>query len=217
MSKPSQSRELKPKEEEGKPASKLSLDSNMMLVANTIIIIIFLAIFTIINHSINKSLIEKEVSKLQTTEEATATEETDANVDEKGILLDLGDFILNLADATPRRYLKVNVAIELSRTQEELAAATAEEPAKASGGGHGGGHGAAAPADPMAAVVAEMDQYKPAIRDAVISVLSSKTADELSSTTGKEIAKEEIQDLVGSVFNGNREVLRVSFGQFIIQ
>lgn len=212
MSKPSQSRELKPKEEESKPASKLNIDSNMMLVANTIIIIIFLAIFTIINHSINKSLIEKEVSKLKATEEVTATEETDANVDEKGILLDLGDFILNLADATPRRYLKVNVAIELSRTQQELTAA--EEPVKPSGGG---GHGAPAPADPMAAVVAEMDQYKPAIRDAVISVLSSKTADELSSTTGKEIAKEEIQDLVSSVFNGNREVLRVSFGQFIIQ
>ncbi|MBR2386312.1 flagellar basal body-associated FliL family protein, partial [bacterium] len=67
------------------------------------------------------------------------------------------------------------------------------------------------------AIIAEMEQYKPAIRDAVIYVLSGKTADELSSVTGKEIAKEEIQDLVSAIFNGGREVLRVNFAQFIIQ
>ena len=33
----------------------------------------------------------------------------------------------------------------------------------------------------------------------------------------KEIAKEEIQDLVSAIFNGEREVLRVNFAQFIIQ
>ena len=62
-----------------------------------------------------------------------------------------------------------------------------------------------------------MERYKPAIRDAVISVLSNKTSDELSSPTGKEIAKEEILEMVNNVFDGQREVMRVSFGQFIIQ
>ena len=129
--------------------------------------------------------------------------------DERGILLDLGDFILNLADITPRRYLKVNVAMELSKTPEEIE--LLNTPQKASGG-----HGAA-PANPMESIAAEMEQYKPAVRDAIISVMSNKTSDELSSATGKELAKEEIKEMVNTVFNGQREVLRVSFGQFIIQ
>ena len=49
------------------------------------------------------------------------------------------------------------------------------------------------------------------------NLLSNKTSDELSTATGKELAKEEIKEMVNTVFNGQREVLRVSFGQFIIQ
>lgn len=62
-----------------------------------------------------------------------------------------------------------------------------------------------------------MAPFKPAIRDAVINALSSKTSDELSSITGKEIAKEQIAQSIDSIFEGEREVLRISFGQFIIQ
>ena len=39
----------------------------------------------------------------------------------------------------------------------------------------------------------------------------------LSTTAGKELAKEQIADEINSIFAGEREVLRVSFGQFIIQ
>ena len=120
------------------------------------------------------------------------------------------NFILNLADATSRRYLKVGVAMELSKTQEEIELASMPAP-KASG------HGASAPVDPNEAIIAEMERYKPAIRDAIISVLSNKTSDELSTPTGKEIAKEEILAMVNNIFEGKREVMRVSFGQFIIQ
>ena len=62
-----------------------------------------------------------------------------------------------------------------------------------------------------------MEHFKPAIRDAVITTLSSKMADELSSTTGKELAKDQIKEAVDAIFAGEREVIRVSFGQFIIQ
>ena len=63
----------------------------------------------------------------------------------------------------------------------------------------------------------EMAQYKPAIRDAVITNLSSKTSSELASAAGKELAKEQISNDINSILGGEREVLRVSFGQFIIQ
>ena len=69
----------------------------------------------------------------------------------------------------------------------------------------------------MEAIQKEMNQYKPAIRDAVITNLSSKTSTELATAAGKELAKEQITNDINSILGGEREVLRVSFGQFIIQ
>lgn len=210
MSKQAPIRDTSPKEEEKQ--KKINVDPNTLWIASTVVIIIFLAITTALSYSLTKSMLQTEIAKIKSSDEITEDDADVMKADEKGILLDLGDFVLNLADTSPRRYLKVNVALELSKTPDEIAHLAA--PVKAEGGGHGGG----APAQtPMDAILAEMDQYKPAIRDSVISVLSSKTSDELSTATGKEISKEEIQDLVSSVFNGQREVLRVSFGQFIIQ
>ena len=107
--------------------------------------------------------------------------------------------------------MKVNVAIEVSQKDTDFP--KEEAPAK---GGHGHGEAPAA-VNPMDAIQNEMNQYKPAIRDAVITNLSSKTSAELSSTAGKELAKEQISNDINSILGGDREVLRVSFGQFIIQ
>ncbi len=217
MSKPSQNKDLKPTDDIkiGQTPAKPAVDTNVVVMVSTVVmIVVFLFTVFILKSEINA--IKADVKRLSPTEETLLEEEEASIANQKGVLLDLGDFILNLADTTAKRYLKVNVALELSKTEEEIKALTAP-PAPASGGG-GHGHSAPAPAaDPMEAIIAEMEQYKPAIRDAVISVLSGKTADELSSVTGKEIAKEEIQDLVSAIFNGGREVLRVNFAQFIIQ
>ncbi len=179
----------------------------MILLSNVVIVAIVLIAMIIMYISLDSSF-SKKIEKLAPETEQGGDEEGDEEKQE-GVLLDLGDFILNLADVGTRRYLKVGVAIELSKTEAEIAATSAPA-AKPSG------HGEAAP-DPMAAIIAEFDRYKPAIRDAVISVLSNKTSDELSSPTGKEIAKEEILEMVNGIFEGQREVMRVSFGQFIIQ
>ncbi len=215
MAKPNSGKDLKPKDEDIKiqvNKDQKQISTNMLLIINTVVLIVFFALMTFIGNSIVKSTVKSEIAKVHPPEELLAEDSSDATQEEKGILLDLGDFILNLADPATRRYLKVNVAIELTKTIAETEAANAAS----DGGSAHGGHGAA-PADPMASVIAEMEQYKPAIRDAIISVLSSKTSDELSTPTGKEIAKEEIQDMVSAVFNGAREVLRVNFAQFIIQ
>ena len=118
---------------------------------------------------------------------------------------------MNLSDIEPRRYLKAEVAIEVTNPEP-----LQEEEAPKASGGHGG-HGAPAAPDPKEAIIQEMEQYKPAIRDAVITVLSSKTSDELSTTAGKELAKQQISESVNGIFDGEREVIRVSFGQFIMQ
>lgn len=145
--------------------------------------------------------------------EAVESEEEETEEIQRGIIVELGDFILNLSDDNARKYLKVNVAVEVSKKESEN---LEPEPAPAGGGGHG--HGSApAPVDPLEAIQKEMNQFKPAIRDAVITNLTSKTSTELSTTAGKELAKEQIADEINSIFAGEREVLRVSFGQFIIQ
>ncbi len=180
----------------------------IMMIASVVIMLI---VSIVINYVVVENIITQKLSNIQINSEEVS-EESDEDEVQKGIIVDLGDFILNLCDENAKKYLKVNVAIEVSKKEDDF---PKEEPAKG-GGGHG--HGEAAPApDPLAAIQTEMNQYKPAIRDAVITNLSSKTSAELSTAAGKELAKEQITNDINSILGGEREVLRVSFGQFIIQ
>ncbi|MBR5304704.1 MAG: flagellar basal body-associated FliL family protein [Candidatus Gastranaerophilales bacterium] len=186
--------------------------SLIMMISNGIMLLVIIVSLFVMNVSL-KSSIDEKFALLSGSQEQGEMEE-DGEIRQEGVLLDLGDFILNLADTAHRRYLKVGIAMELSKTQEEVEAAQAAANAKSSGG-HG--HGSTSVVDPNAEIAIVMERYKPAIRDAIISVLSNKTSDELSTPTGKEIAKEEILEMVNNIFEGQREVMRVSFGQFIIQ
>ena len=181
----------------------------IILAAMTILFIVSAGV----NYVLMDNLVAQKVNNINISQEEL--EETAVAEDEiqRGIIVDLGDFILNLCDENQKKYLKVNVAIEVSKKETDFPEV---EPVKG-GGGHGG-HGAApAPVDPMEAIQKEMNQYKPAIRDAVITNLSSKTSAELATAAGKELSKEQISNDINSILAGEREVLRVSYGQFIIQ
>ena len=160
---------------------------------------------------IMENLISQKISALPTSQEEL-DESGDEDEVQKGIIVDLGDFILNLCDESQKKYLKVNVALEVTKKDTDF-----PEQVETKGGGHGGHGEAAAPVDPMEAIQKEMNQYKPAIRDAIITNLSSKTSSELATAAGKELAKEQITNDINSILGGEREVIRVSFGQFIIQ
>ena len=179
----------------------------IMMIASVVIMLI---VSIVINYVVVENIITQKLSNLQINSEEVADDEGDSDEVQKGIIVDLGDFILNLCDENSKKYLKVNVAIEVSKKDTDF---PKDEPK--GGGGHG--HGEAPAADPLAAIQTEMNQFKPAIRDAVITNLSSKTSAELSTAAGKELAKEQITNDVNSILGGEREVLRVSFGQFIIQ
>ncbi len=187
-------------------------DLNKYLVISLISTVILCVVFAGVNYAVMENLLTQKMSKISLSQEEL--EEGNAEVDEiqRGIIVDLGDFILNLCDEAQKKYLKVNVAIEVSQKDTDFP----KEIEAPKSGGHG--HGAApAPVDPMEAIQKEMNQFKPAIRDAVITNLSSKTSAELASAAGKELAKEQISNDINSILGGEREVLRVSFGQFIIQ
>ena len=186
-------------------------DLTKFLIMTLASIVIMFIVFAGVNYVIMENLISQKMSTLP-----TAQEELDDSADEdevqKGIIVDLGDFILNLCDESQKKYLKVNVALEVTKKDTDF-----PEQTETKGGGHGGHGEAAAPADPMEAIQKEMNQYKPAIRDAVITNLSSKTSSELATAAGKELAKEQITNDINSILGGEREVIRVSFVKFIIQ
>lgn len=186
-------------------------DFTKFLILTLASIVIMFIVFAGVNYVIMENLITQKISAISASQEELDSSGEEDEI-QKGIIVDLGDFILNLCDETQKKYLKVNVAIEVTKKDTDF---PPEEESKG-GGGHGG-HGAAAPVDPMEAIQNEMNQYKPAIRDAVITNLSSKTSTELATTAGKELAKEQITNDINSILAGEREVLRVSFGQFIIQ
>lgn len=191
-----------------------SQDMNKFLILTIASIVIMFLVYAGVNYVIMENLISQKIATIQPTGEEVE-EGDDSDEIQKGIIVDLGDFILNLCDENQKKYLKVNVAIEVSKKDTDFP--PAQEEKSKGGGGHGHGEAAPAAPDPMAAIQAEMNQYKPAIRDAVITNLSSKTSAELSTAAGKELAKEQITNDINSILGGEREVLRVSFGQFIIQ
>lgn len=188
-------------------------DFTKFLIMTIASIVIMFIVFAGVNYVIMENLITQKIGSINTSQEELDTEGDEDEI-QKGIIVDLGDFILNLCDENQKKYLKVNVALEVSKKDTDFP--VADEKASKSGG-HGG-HGEAAPAvDPMETIQNEMNQFKPAIRDAVITNLSSKTSSELATAAGKELAKEQITNDINSILGGEREVLRVSFGQFIIQ
>ena len=190
--------------------NKQEMTKFLIVIIASIVIMFIVSI--IINYVVVENIITQKLTTLQLNTEELAEEDSESDEVQKGIIVDLGDFILNLCDENAKKYLKVNVAIEVTKKDTDFP----KEDAKG-GGGHGG-HGEAAPAaDPLAAIQAEMNQYKPAIRDAVITNLSSKTSAGRSTAAGKELSKEQITNDINSILGGEREVLRVSFGQFIIQ
>ena len=187
-------------------------DLNKYLVISLVSTVILCVVFAGVNYVVMENLLSQKISTISLSNEELEEGEGEGDELQRGIIVDLGDFILNLCDEAQKKYLKVNVAIEVSQKEGDFP----KEIEAPKSGGHG--HGAApAPVDPMEAIQKEMNQYKPAIRDAVITNLSSKTSAELASTAGKELAKEQIANDVNSILAGEREVLRVSFGQFIIQ
>ena len=201
-----------PKADEKAPKSASSANDNMkVIVINLVTTLLICVLFLSVNYVLQSNLLNSKMAQLTQSESGEGENVSEEEGDEiqKGFILDLGDFVLNLSDVASRKYLKVNVALEVSNKETDT-----EQPAGGEKKGHGeGGEGAAA-ANP---VEAEMAQYKPAIRDAVITTLSSKTSTELSTVAGKELAKEQISEAINGIFAGEREVIRVSFGQFIIQ
>ena len=204
MSRPEKNNDIKPEEREPRQSDNSATKIIFMnIVTTSVVCAIFLGIF----FTMQKSLITQQKNILKQEEIVEDSEVTDDEV-ERGIILDLGEFTMNLADIDTKRYLKVAVALEVTKTESDMQILNSSSKAS---------EGEAVSDESAKKIVEEMEHYKPAIRDSVITILSSKVSDEISTTTGKELAKDQIKEAVDAIFAGEREVIRVSFGQFIIQ
>ncbi len=190
-----------PVAEKAKPVG-LSITSMLMQTALTFVACFaacFLT-FQIVPKAINVEQIIKQVEK----------PETDANLP----VYSLGEFVVNLADPGGTRFLKTAITIKAYSAVPEEEGEHKEEK-KAEGGGHGG---AAEGADPeMAAVEHDLAKSMPAIKDLVISTLSTKTADELASYETKLALKEEMVEEMNKLLHGKYRVFDLYFTDFIIQ
>src|SRR5574344_478242 len=174
MAKPNQLKENKPKdaidEENEKKSGGEPLNIKFIAV-NILTTTLICTLFLVVSYVMQSGLLTQKLTSLSKALQENSDEETEVSEDEvqRGVIVDLGEFTMNLADTNARRYLKANVALEVSKTQQDL---DAEAAAASSGGGHGGHGGEGAVAPSVSNIEAEMAQYKPAIRDAIISCLS---------------------------------------------
>src|SRR5574344_100986 len=193
MATPEQTKNKKP----GSPAEKekaekkgASNDNMKVIIINLMSTLLICVLFLSVNYILQSNLLNSKMAQMTTPADENADDSTSDETDQvqKGFILDLGDFVLNLSDVAARKYLKVNVALEVSNKEGETSdtAEAGNKEGSKEGGGEGGKEGASA-SNPLEA---EMAQYKPAIRDAVITTLSSKTSTELATVAGKELAKE---------------------------
>lgn len=111
-----------------------------------------------------------------------------------GPVYEVKDRIVNLADPGGRRYLRFTVAIAFVPPATPVPAAQQDK-----------------------AFAARIKPYAPAVDDAVTTVLSSQTADELASAAGKARAKAEILAAVQRALGEHDHVTAVYFPDLVVQ
>ena len=114
MAKPTQAKEPETKDKEPQSGGNSIL---INVITTTIVCIIFIGV----NYFLQSNLLTTQLKSV-TTEQAAEDDSEQLDKPEKGIVLDLGDFTMNLSDVDPRRYLKANVAVEITNPEPETQA-----------------------------------------------------------------------------------------------
>jgi len=124
-----------------------------------------------------------------------------------GVMINTGTKIINLTDPSGRKYIRVAVVLEFNPP-------AAEEPTtKKSSGGHGAEEVAA---DPVTTFTSEITAKLPVIDDNIITLLSSKSFEQLYTAEGKEGLRNEIRDRINQALPGYT-VIAVYFTEFVVE
>jgi flagellar basal body-associated protein FliL len=117
---------------------------------------------------------------------------------EQGIMFPTAERVVNLADSSPIRYVKVEVILELK---------VKDLPRNLSGEAY---------KKKVEELKTELAPVLPKINDTINLVLASKHADDLLKPEGKEALKAELKERLNRAVH-EPEVMEIYFNQFIIQ
>ncbi len=143
---------------------------------------------------------------------ATATaKKKPRRVPEPGLFYPVSDRVVNLAGPPGvRNYARIELSFEFEPP------ADAKGHAKKDAGG--GGHGAPASAEPALDPALEpVAARKVQIDDAVLRIISSKTAEEITSAEGKEALKAELMEAVDTLLGGKPSIIGVYIVRLVVQ
>lgn len=173
-----------------KPTTPASGAPNMIMV----ILFIFIAAFG--GCLLAFQLAPKTITVNQTLHEAKEPSEGDHLP-----IYPLGDFVVNLADASGNRFLKVSVTAKLY--SEDF-----EEYGKLSGEEQHAYH---------VRIEGDLHPVMPAIKDVIITTLSRKKADEVIGYENKLALKTELKEHLSHVMHGEFQIYDLYFTDFIVQ
>jgi len=125
-----------------------------------------------------------------------------------GMMIDTGSKVVNLSDPTGRKYLRVDVVVEVIPPANVEAVLNAT-PAK--------GAATTSASDPLVTAFNDsINEKMPIINDTITTVLSSKTFDSIYTTDGKAALRDEIK----AQLNQNLPEFKVDaiyFTEFVVQ
>ncbi len=117
----------------------------------------------------------------------------------QGLMIDTGTKIVNLAEPSGRRYIRVNIVLEFAPDDLEYYTMPAEEQNAY-----------------IMAFDEDISTKLPVINDSLIALLSGKTFEDVYTAAGKEIVRQEIMDSLNArLFE--YQVLFVYFTEFVVQ
>lgn len=117
----------------------------------------------------------------------------------EGVLFDVGTKVINLADPGGRRYLKVGIVLEFAPHDTAWYSMATEQRAEL-----------------QALFETEMGSKQPVIEDLVISIISSKSFEQVYTLEGKEGLRQEIINRINQLLP-TQLVMYVYFNEFVVQ
>ncbi len=163
---------------------------------NMILIIIFIFVAAFGGTFLAFMLAPKTITVNQTVQETREPEEGDHLP-----VYPLGDFVVNLADVTGNRFLKVSITAKVySEDFEEFATLKPEEKHAYE-----------------ARIAEDLQPLMPAIKDVIITTLSRKSSEEVIGHENKMALKTELKEQLAQVMHGEFKVYDIFFTDFIVQ
>lgn len=142
----------------------------------------------------------------ESTPEPTATP-TQCITPGSGVMVDTGTKIINLAEVSGNKYIRIDVVLEFAQPNG------AETAPASSSSGEGGDTTVVTAADQLAN---DINARMPMINDTIITLLSSKTYGELYTALGKEALRGELMQKLQAVLP-DYQIIGIYFTEFVVE